>query len=78
MKNLILGNVQLIEYCHNNDVDISMLKNCNIERMGDLFLFVLPQKDLEPIMDNDIATQPKIILAMDASLEKIQFKREIK
>lgn len=80
-KHLILGNVHLISYCNSVGIDINKLKQCNIEKMGDKYVFVLSKfnapksKSLIPL-DVDIATQPDIVLIMDvdADNEKVSFE----
>lgn len=72
-KNVIMGNVQLINYCKNNSIKMSKLNNCNIEKMGNTYFFVLTKGFKNPTMENDIASQPDVVLTMDATEDIFKF-----
>ena len=64
-KTLILGNTVVLNYCKSNDLDVNKLAKCRIEKMGNNFVVGLPKEDsefLKPTMENDIATQPDVVL----------------
>lgn len=74
-KKVVLGNVQLLEFCKHQNIDIEKLKYCNIERMGDEFFFVMPRNNgIAPTLENDIATQPDVVLIMHTSSEDFDFE----
>ena len=72
-KNILLGNIQLIDYCKNQRIDMRKLRNCNIEKMGNVYFFVLSKRCATPSLDNDIDTQPDVVLTMDVSNTDFQF-----
>ncbi len=74
-KNIILGNVQLLNYCDNNNIDMQKLSDCDIERIGTRFIFVLRKNNnnLEPTLANDIDTQPDIVLTMEVENKNFVF-----
>ena len=72
-KNIILGNVQLIKYCEDQHIDLKKLSNCNIEKMGNTYFFVLPKKNVRPVLENDIESQPDVVLTMDVSKTDFHF-----
>lgn len=73
-KRIIFGNVQLLEYCKRRRIDIAMLQECEIERMNHRYFFVRHKKGIRPTMESDIATQPDVVLVMDAGKDKFQFE----
>jgi len=77
MKNVLLGNVQLLDYCNKQGIDISELSKCNIERMGSKYYFVLPKPGIRPTMDNDRASQPDVVLTMDAHTDRFKFEQTV-
>lgn len=65
-----MGNVTLLKHCEKIGVDISKFKKCNIERMGNMYIFVLskenvPKSTAAVPLDIDIASQPDIVLIME-------------
>lgn len=73
-KNIIIGNIQLIDYCSTQHIDIKKLQDCNIEKMGNTYFFVLSKENAEKCsMDNDIDCQPDVVLTMDVSDSVFQF-----
>lgn len=73
-KHLVLGNTQLIDYCNRNKIDLTKLSQCNIERMGNKYFFVMPKKNIIPTLDNDIASQPIVVLTMDTTRDVFDFE----
>ena len=71
----IMGNKHLIEYCRNNGINTDKLKACNIEKMGDTFFFVLSKGISYPTMDNDIDSQPDVVLTMEAKGDNFEFAK---
>lgn len=70
-KLLILGNKELLKHCRKYNIDMSKLKQCSIEQMGNnfdtYFLFGLPKENIpksqcELPLDIDIASQPDVVL----------------
>lgn len=78
-KKILLGNVELLRYCKSGGISIEKIKRCNIEKMGDTYVFVL-NKENTPIsknlipLDVDLLTQPDVVLIMDASNRNLEFK----
>ncbi len=72
-KNILLGNIQLIDYCKNQRIDMRKLRNCNIEKMGNVYFFVLSKQCAKSSLDNDIDSQPDVVLTMDVSDTDFQF-----
>lgn len=67
IKTLILGNEELKRFCRHNCINIDRLKECRIERIHGILMFGLAKEGIwnTPInMENDIATQPDIVLAI--------------
>ena len=68
-KQILFGNIELIKYCRVAGVSIEKIKRCNIERMGDLYVFVLSKDNVKDLADKfleyDIDTQPDIVLTME-------------
>ncbi len=73
-KNIIIGNIQLIEYCNAQHIDLNKLQNCNIEKMGNTYFFVLSKRNVGDVsMDDDIDCQPDVVLTMDVTDSVFQF-----
>lgn len=71
-KKLILGNIDLLNYCQTHSINIEKLNKCNIEKMGDEFMFVLDKENVPKSsqiipLDIDIETQPDIVLIVSIS-----------
>ena len=69
-KTLVFGNVNLIRYCQGAGISIDKLKRCNIEKMGNTYVFVFskenaPKSNLLIPLDVDMATQPDVVLKME-------------
>lgn len=83
-KTIIFGNVHLINYCKNAGIDTNKLKKCEIEKMGNIYVFVLskentPKSTCMIPLDVDIATQPDIVLTMEVTEnEKYKFETTAK
>jgi hypothetical protein len=79
-KALVCGNINLLKYCQSSGISIEKLKGCNIEKMGNNYIFVLskenkPKSKSSLPLDVDIETQPDIILIMEvAEDETINFE----
>ena len=73
-KKVVLGNIQLLKYCEDQNIDISKLQSCRIERMDNIFYFCMAKKNVVPSMENDIASQPDIVLTMDVSQDEFEFE----
>ncbi len=73
-KKIVLGNIQLLNYCMQKKIDISKLNDCNIERMDSKYIFVLPKKNVKLSLDNDIDSQPSVVLTMDVSADNFNFE----
>lgn len=74
-KRLVLGNVELLKFCENNNIDLEKLKECSIERMRQpketcsYYLFgikkeYIPESKCELLLDIDIPSQPAIVLIL--------------
>jgi hypothetical protein len=69
-KAVVLGNINLLQYCKETGIDINKLKICRIEKMGDYYVFGL-EKEKRPKssqlipLDTDLETQPDIVLTME-------------
>lgn len=74
-KTMVMGNVQLLDYCKKNNIQIAKLNTCNIEKMNDLYFFVLPKNIKNASMEHDIDSQPDVVLAMDTSDDKFKFEQ---
>lgn len=78
-KYILMGNIELLNKCKEMAVDINKLKKCNVEQMGNHYVFVLskdnvPKQGRIPSLANDIATQPDIILIMTVEDNKSTFE----
>ena len=74
-KKVVLGNVQLLRYCEQKNISINKLRKCNIERMDDKFFFVMTKNNgIEPTLENDIATQPDVVLIMHTISKVFDFE----
>ena len=73
-KKVVLGNIQLLDYCKSRKIDISKLNDCNIEKMNNKYFFVMPRKGITPTLDNDIDSQPSVVLTMDVSSDEFSFE----
>ena len=74
-KILVFGNINLIKYCNGAGISIDKLKRCNIEKMGNTYVFVLskentPKSNLIIPLDIDIETQPDVVLTMEIQNEE--------
>ena len=71
-KALVCGNIELLKKCNEVGISIDKLKKCNIEKMGNNYVFVL-SKDNKPKsksslpLDIDLDTQPDIVLIMEVT-----------
>ena len=78
-KYILMGNIELLNKCKEMAVDINKLKKCNVEQMGNHYVFVLskdnvPKQGRIPSLANDIATQPDIVLIMKVDNGKLTFE----
>jgi len=69
-KTMVFGNINLIRYCHGAGISLDKLKKCNIEKMGNTYVFVLSKENMPKSnslipLDVDIATQPDVVLTME-------------
>lgn len=68
-KYMVCGNIELLKYCSTTGISIEKLKKCNIEKMGNNYVFVLakenkPKSNSIIPLDIDMETQPDIVLTM--------------
>ena len=79
-KFMVCGNVNLLRYCTESGISIEKLKQCNIEKMGNHYVFVLskenkPKSKCMLPLDIDLETQPDIVLTMEIQGEdKVKFE----
>ena len=78
-KYILMGNIDLLNKCKELAVDINKLKKCNVEQMGNHYVFVLskdnvPKHGRIPSLANDIETQPDIVLIMTVEDNKSTFE----
>ena len=78
-KYILMGTIELLNKCKEMAVDINKLKKCNVEQMGNHYVFVLskdnvPKQGRIPSLANDIATQPDIVLIMTVENGKLTFE----
>ena len=78
-KYILMGNIELLNKCKEMAVDINKLKKCNVEQMGNNYVFALskdnvPKQGRIPSLANDIATQPDIVLIMTVENGKLTFE----
>ena len=79
-KALVCGNVELLKKCNETGIKIEKLKKCNIEKMGNNYIFVMskenkPKSRSELPLDIDLYTQPDIVLIMEVNDDcKISFE----
>lgn len=71
-KTLVCGNINLLKYCQSSGISIEKLMKCNIEKMGNKYVFALskenkPKSKSSLPLDVDIDTQPDIILIMEVA-----------
>lgn len=70
-KKLVLGNIEILKFCHDSCIDVNKLSKCNIERMGDFYVFGLDKENIPESkqpwlpLDIDIESQPDIVLTVD-------------
>lgn len=74
-----MGNIELLNKCKELAVDINKLKKCNVEQMGNHYVFVLSKDNVSkqgriPSLANDIETQPDIVLIMTVEDNKSTFE----
>ena len=71
-KRVICGNIEIVKFCSETGIDVKRLTQCNIEKMGGLYMFVLNKnvksesQNLLPL-DIDMETQPDVVLIVDSS-----------
>lgn len=68
-KYMVCGNIELLKYCNTSGISVEKLKKCNIEKMGNNYVFVLtkenkPKSNSIIPLDIDLETQPDIVLTM--------------
>ncbi|MGY3663001.1 MAG: hypothetical protein ACXAHE_03870 [Roseburia sp. 1XD42-69] len=73
-KTILFGNIDLINYCKNIGVNFNILKKCNVEKMGNTYVFVLSKDNIEQSnliipLDIDMDSQPDIVLTMEVEPE---------
>ena len=73
-KVMVFGNINLLRYCQNSGISIEKLKKCNIEKMGDMYVFVLDKENMPKSkclipLDIDLETQPDVVLTMNIQSE---------
>ncbi len=73
-KSDILSNAQLNDFCSAHGIDMLGLSKCNIEKMGTKYFFVKRKSTEKPTLEEDIASQPDIIMVMDTSTVPYQFE----
>ena len=77
-KEILFGKKDLIKYCNNVGIVMSKLELCNIEKMGETYVFVLSKDNgycKTTLLEHDMDTQPDIVLTMEYQGPK-QFKFE--
>jgi hypothetical protein len=77
----INGNVNLLRYCQDAGISMDKLKECNIEKMGDNYVYVLskenaPRSNALIPLDKDLETQPDVVLIMHINTETSQVEFE--
>lgn len=78
-KRVICGNVEIVKFCSETGISVKRLTECNIEKMGDLYVFVL-NKDEEYESQNilpldiDMETQPDVVLTVDSSSNPLKIE----
>lgn len=80
-KAILIGNIEFIKYCRECGISLEKMDKCNIEKMGDTYVFVLcknniPKANSDILLDLDIETQPDIVLIMEYDKESKVFKFE--
>ena len=78
-KTIVNGNIELIKYCKSCGIDLNKLYACNIEHMGNHFVYGLSKNNLhksknELPLDIDIESQPDIVLIMTVEDGKLSFE----
>ena len=75
-KKIVMGNIQLMDYCNNNSISLVKLNDCNIEKIGNTYFFVLKKENQpdETSMDADIDSQPDVVLTMDVTNDDFKFE----
>jgi hypothetical protein len=66
-KSIVMGNIQLLEYCSENRLNINTLKHCEVEKMENEYYFVYPKSYVSLEEAGDIGSQPDVVLIMDIS-----------
>ena len=77
---MIIDNIHILEYCQKEGIDLSILRQCNIEKMNikgmnEKFVFVLDKEDAPEIpegscgLEFDLDTQPDVVLVVEADDE---------
>lgn len=78
-KYIMMGNIELLNKCKELAVDINKLKKCNVEQMGNHYVFVLskdnvPKSKCVIPLDTDIDSQPDIVLIVTVENGKLTFE----
>lgn len=79
LTKLIMGNLELLNYCNEHYVDLEKLAQCHIEKMGNEFMFCLPKENV-PVssqilpLDIDIATQPDVVMILRVERKSLAFE----
>lgn len=78
-RTLVMGNAEILNKCRELSVDINKFKRCNIEQMGNHYVFILskdnvPKSKCVIPLDTDIDSQPDIVLIVTAENGKLTFE----
>lgn len=80
-KKLVLGNIELIRFCMNNNLDINKLSNCSIEKMKHDYYLCLPKEGVQGLnkagvlLEKDTETQPDVVLIISLDdVDNIKFE----
>lgn len=83
-KAIVMRNIDLLNHCNKIGIDQTKFRECNIERMGTNFVFVLSKEGADKykgtFLEHDIDTQPDIVLIMKVSEDgdKVEFEETSK
>lgn len=64
---MIFGNKDLIKFCNESGISMQKMRKCNIEKMGDIYVFVLSKNHgygKDTYLEHDLKTQPDVVLLM--------------